>query len=60
MVYVLLVDRLEARCVAALAAGADVDPDGRRAEFDKWLESEPESVANPERYELMQALGLRR
>lgn len=59
MVYVLLVDRLEARCIAAMTAGADVDPDERRAEFDRWLVSEPESVANPERYELMQALGLR-
>lgn len=59
MVYVLLVDRLEARCVAAMTAGADVDPDERRAELDRWLISEPESVVDPVRYELMRALGLR-
>lgn len=60
VVYVLWVDEIERRAVAALAAGAEVDPDDERANFDKWLEAEPESVTNPERYELKQALGLRR
>jgi hypothetical protein len=58
--YALWVDELERRAVAALAAGADVDPDAERVKFDKWLDSEPEAVADPERYELLQALGLRR
>jgi hypothetical protein len=37
-----------------------VDPDEQRAQFDRWLESVPDVVADPERYELLQALGLRR
>jgi hypothetical protein len=36
-----------------------VDPDAERAKFDKWLESVPEAVADPEKFELKQALGLR-
>lgn len=43
-----------------MAAGAEVDPDEARARFDKWLDSVPDVVADPERYELMRALGLRR
>lgn len=42
-----------------MAAGAEVDPDEERAKFEKWLESEPAYVADPEKFELMQALGLR-
>jgi hypothetical protein len=59
-VYVLLADTLERRDLAALAAGAEVDPDERRADFDRRLAAAPEQVADPDRYELLQALGLRR
>lgn len=60
VVYVLLVDRLERMDIAAYAAGAEIDLDERRTEFDRRLDAAPEPVADPERYELMQALGLRR
>jgi hypothetical protein len=56
---VLWVDEIERRAVAALSAGAEVDPDEERLKFDTALNEKPESVADPERYELMQALGLR-
>jgi hypothetical protein len=59
VVYVLWVDEIERRSVAALAAGAEVDPDAERAKFDKWLDSVPEAVSDPEKFELKQALGLR-
>jgi hypothetical protein len=60
VVYAIRVEALERYVLAAVAAGADVDPDEQRARFDKWLESVPDAVADPERYELMQALGLGR
>lgn len=44
------------------ALGGDVEvPDLQRirADFDAWLSSPPEAVADPDRYVLMQALGLR-
>jgi hypothetical protein len=56
---VLWVDEIEHRAVAAMAAGAEVDPDAERVKLDKWLDEPPEHVADPEKYELMQALGLR-
>lgn len=56
----LIVDRIEARVLAALSAGAQVDPDEQRAEFEKWLASPLEAEMDPERYELLVSLGLRR
>lgn len=57
--YVLWVDEIERRSVAALSAGAEVDPGEERIKFDKWLVAEPEMVKDAERYELLRALGLR-
>ena len=45
--------------MAALAAGAEVDPDEERRKFDEQLNGIPESVVDPERYELLRSLGLR-
>lgn len=45
--------------MAAMSAGAEIDPDEQRAKFDEWLIAPPEAVTDPERYELLQALGLR-
>lgn len=55
-----LVDRLEARCLAAMAAGAEVDPDEERAKFDAALSEEPKPLteADYEEREWRQAVGL--
>lgn len=57
--YVLWVEEIERRSVAALSAGAEINPDEQREKFDKWLIAEPEMVNDSERYELLRALGLR-
>ena len=55
-----LVDRLEARCLAAMAAGAEVDPDEERQRFDAALfDGESADGRDPAETELRRALGLR-
>jgi hypothetical protein len=60
VVYAIRVEQIERYALAALSAGADVDPEEQRQLFDASLEAVPEAVADPETYELKQALGLRR
>jgi hypothetical protein len=57
--YVLQVEQLERHAVAMLAAGAEVDPDGLRTEFDGALTAAPQPrKVMPERARLlMQAMG---
>jgi len=61
LIYVHLIDRLEARCLAAIAAGAEIDPDEERAKFDAGLFDEPKPIsdADYEQLEWRQAFGLR-
>ncbi len=48
--------------ILARAQGADAevpDPERIRADFDAALAAEPESVADPEKFAFLQAMGLR-
>jgi hypothetical protein len=59
VVYVMQVEALERRACALIAAGAEVNPDEMRADFDRDLENEttPEQEAPmSERGRLMRSL----
>lgn len=59
MAYVLCLDRIERIALAALSAGAEVNPEEQRDEFDAWLLSEPE-VIDADQADLMRVLGVGR
>jgi hypothetical protein len=59
--YALMVEKVERRSLALIAAGVDVDPDEAREELDaSLLQPLTVSSADREREELMRAVGLRR
>lgn len=58
MAYVLLLQRLDQNIAASIAAGAEVDPDVERDEFNAALLAEPDEI-DSEQFELMRALGIR-
>jgi hypothetical protein len=57
VVYVILLDRLEAQVNAVLAAGGEVDPDEERALFDEALGA-PFTAVDGDRFVLARALGV--
>ena len=61
----MLVDRLYRRCevammAAAVAGAEDVpDPEEWKTRFDEYLNEPPLQVSDPEKWELMTALGMK-
>lgn len=59
MAYTIQVDQIERVEIAALAAGAEIEIGDGVADFDEWLDSEPE-VIDSDKARLLSALGVGR
>lgn len=59
MAYAIQVDQIERIEIAALTSGAEIEIGDSLANFDEWLDSEPEVIDN-DKARLLAALGVGR